>query len=299
MQVAEDFDAFVAIVDAGSISAAARALGVPRATLSRQLARLEDRLGVRLLTRTTRALVSTPAGEALYPRARRLLAAATEAVDVVQRLDDVPRGRLRVSCAPAQMPLLGMLIGEFIQAFPEVQVEVETGTRFVDLITEQVDVALRGGVVREPNLIARRLLSTDLLAVASPAYLERAGTPMRPVDLRAHACLQGFQAGARPATAWPLSGGGKIRVDGPLVSNDLMVLLGATLTGLGVALLPRALVATRVAEGALVPVLDGQVGIEVSLSLVWVERALLDAKVRAFIDMAVQWSEAGRLGQIF
>ena len=111
MQIAEDFDAFVAIVDAGSISEAARALGIPRATLSRQLARLEQRLGVRLLHRNTRAFVPTPAGVSLYPLARQVFEAATAAVETVQRLDDVPRGVLRVSTAPQKRARPRTLIG--------------------------------------------------------------------------------------------------------------------------------------------------------------------------------------------
>lgn len=293
MQPSEDFDAFVAIVDAGSISEAARALGVPRATLSRQLGRLESRLGVRLLNRTTRSLVLTRAGEALYPRARGLLEGARAAVAAVQRLDDVPRGLLRLSSAPLTSPVLGALVSAFIRAHPGVQVELHTTTRHVDLAAEQIDVALRGGVVRDPELIARRLLRSDMLAVASPDYLESEGTPGKPDDLAQHACLRGFVGGARPATAWPLVPRGKIGVDGPLVTNDLSTLLGAAIDGLGIAFLPRQLVQPEFDEGRLVPVLEGLVGLEVSLCLVWLEREFIDPKVRAFVDLAADWAASG------
>lgn len=294
MQPSEDFDAFVAIVDAGSISEAARVLGVPRATLSRQLGRLESRLGVRLLNRTTRSLVPTRAGEVLYPRARSLLEGAQAAVAAVQRLDDVPRGLLRLSSAPLTSPVLGALVSAFIRAHPGVQVELHTTTRHVDLAAEQIDVALRGGVVRDPGLIARRLLRSEMLAVAAPDYLELKGTPEGPDELARHSCLPGFVEGARPATAWPLVHGGKIGVDGPLVTNDLSTLLGAAIDGLGIALLPRQLIKTEVDAGRLVPVLEGVVGLEVSLSLVWLEREFIDPKVRTFVDLAVDWAADGR-----
>lgn len=294
MQLSEDFDAFVAIVDAGSISAAARALGVPRATLSRQLGRLESRLGVRLLNRTTRSLVLTRAGAALYPRARSLLEEAHAAVAAVQRLDDVPRGLLRLSSAPLTSPVLGALVSAFLRAYPEVQVELHTTTRHVDLAAEQIDVALRGGVVQDPGLIARRLFRTDMLAVAAPEYLRLNGTPENPEDLTRHSCLRGFIEGARPATSWPLVHGGKIEVDGPLVTNDLSALLEAAVQGLGVALLPQPLVQTEVAKGRLVEILKGVVGLEVSLSLVWLEREFMDPKVRRFVDLAVEWAADGR-----
>ncbi len=293
MRPSEDFDAFVAIVDAGSISEAARALGVPRATLSRQLGRLEARLGVRLLNRTTRSLLLTSAGEALYPRARSLLEGANAAVSAVQRCDDVPRGLLRLSSAPLSSPVLGALVGAFIHAHPDVRVEVHTTTRHVDLAAEQIDVALRGGVVRDPGLIARRLLRTDMLAVASPQYLRSHGTPREPDELAGHTCLRGFVEGARPATAWPLVHGAQIAVDGPLVSNDLSTLLGAAVNGLGIALLPRQLVETEIDAGRLVVVLEGAVGLEVSLSLVWLGREFVDPKVRAFVDLAAQWAADG------
>jgi len=286
MQDAEDFDAFVAIVDAGSISEAARELAVPRATLSRHLARLEDRLGVSLLHRSTRSLVPTPAGEALYPRARSLVDGARAAVDAVQRLDDVPRGLLRVSSAPLHSPGLGSLVAEFVKSYPKVTVELQTSTRHIDLVSEQIDVAIRGGVVRDPNLIARKLIRTDMVAVASQGYLDERGRPTRPEDLAEHACLRGFEEGARPVTSWPLRNGGRIGVEGPLVTNDLMALLGASKNALGIALLPRELVQPELDTEELSYVLEDTVGIDVSLSLVWSEQRFLDPKIRAFIDMA-------------
>ncbi|MEO0592408.1 MAG: LysR family transcriptional regulator [Myxococcota bacterium] len=295
MHPAEDFDVFVAIADAGSISKAARQLGVPRATLSRQLVRLEERLGVRLLHRSTRSLLPTQAGEALYPRARGLIDAANAAVSAVRRLDDTPRGRLRVSSAPLHSPAVGSLIAEFVAMHPEVSVELQTTTRHIDLAAEQIDLAIRGGVVRDPNLIARRLLRSEMLAVASPDYLLKRGEPTSASELDQHACLLGYQGRGRPVTAWPLLDGGKVRVDGPLVSNDLMALCGAAIQGLGIALLPRDFVQNDLRAGVLVEILNGLVGLKVSLSLVWLERQFLEPKVRAFVELATEWAKDGRL----
>ena len=276
MDVAQDFDAFVAIVDAGSISRGARTLDVPRATLSRQLARLEKRLGVRLLHRSTRKLTLTPAGEELYPRARALLSTAQAAVRAVQRLDDVPRGLLRVSCAPLESPRLGHLLAEYVARYPEVKVELISSTRHHDLAAEKIDVALRSGIVRDPNLVARPLMRTELVAVGSAAYLELHGVPVTPADLGGHACLCGFRSGLRPSTRWPLRDGGRVEVAGPLVTNDLMALLGAVSSGLGIALLPRSVVQAVITGGEWVPVVEDTVGQVVSVSLVWLEREFLD-----------------------
>lgn len=295
MRITEDFDAFVAIVEAGSISEAARIIDIPRATLSRQLTRLERRLGTRLLHRTTRRLLPTAAGERLYGRARALMEAAEAAVDSVQRLDDVPRGRLRISAPPLNTPLLGTLLGEFMAAYPEVSVELLATPEHLDLVGQQVDVALRAGIVRAPDLIARPLLRTELMAVASPQYLEREG----PIDsleaLAKREHVRGFDGGTRPTKAWPLHDGGTVSVHGRFASNDIMAQLGAVLAGVGIGLLPGALVDTEVDRDDVVTVLPGVVGRRVSLSAVWVEREFIEPKVRAFVEFAVAWADAGRL----
>lgn len=294
MKIAEDFDAFVAIVEAGSVSEGARVLRMPRATLSRQLGRLEERLGTRLLHRSTRRMVPTPAGETLYARARGLLDAAQAAVESVQRLDDVPRGPFRISAAPVQTPVLGELLAEFVRMYPDVSVQLETTTRHVDLVAEHVDVALRAGVVQEPSLIARPLVRTELVAVASPEYLQRRGVPTTVSELAGHACMGGFEQGARPGTRWPLLAGGTTPISGPLVSNDMIALKGAVTGGLGIALLPGLLIEGELQAQSLLAVLPGVVGLRTSLSLVWVERDFIDPKVRAFVEFAVRWAADGR-----
>ncbi|MFK7999700.1 MAG: LysR family transcriptional regulator [Polyangiales bacterium] len=299
MRAAEDFDVFVAILDAGSISEAARELDVPRASLSRQLARLEERLGVRLVHRSTRKLVATPAGVALYPRARALVLAANAAVESVARLDDVPRGLLRVSTPPHYNSLFGGLFSTFLRKYPHVQVELQTSARHVDLVAEHVDVAIRGGVLRDTSLIARPISRSMLTAVAAPSYLDEHGVPANLKELAEHACLRGFAGGKRPNSRWPLRDGGEVEVDGPFVSDDMMALRGAAEDGLGIALIPGDLIKKPLADGSLVAVLPEEVGQSVPLSVVWKEREFLDPKIRAFVDVVVRWDHTGGLRQVF
>lgn len=291
MKAAEDFDVFVAIVDAGSVSEAARVLQVPRTTLSRQLGRLEARLGTRLLHRSTRRIVPTRAGDHLYARARALVQAAEAAAESVQRLDDTPRGLLRVSGPPLHDVQMGSLFAMYMRRYPEVSVELESTMHHVDLVAEQVDLALRAGIVREPSLIARTLLKTEILAVASPAYLKEHGEPTRVDDLSRHNCIRRFEGGSRPSSAWLLRSGATTDVDGPLATNDLMAMFSAALDGLGIALLPRPLVQPELERGRLRPVLPDTVGFSSPLSLVWIEREFVDPKIRAFVEVAVEWSK--------
>lgn len=275
---------FAAVAQRGSISAAARHLGMPRATLSRRVTALEEELGVRLIHRTSRRMVLTPAGEELLRRARRLVADTEEAWAAVRRLDDVPRGLLRIS---SMKGLLDSLIVAYLTEFTEVEIEVRSTTRHVDLIGEGVDVALRFGEVRDPNLIVRKVAAGRRHVVASPAYLARRGTPAKARDLAHHSCLVGFAGDFSPQRRWPLVGGGDVEVGGRLAANDLQVLVEGARAGLGLALIPDAIVAASVRRGELEVVLDGVVEADASVSLVYADRELVEPKVRVFVDRAV------------
>src|SRR6202022_4632253 len=210
--------AFTRAVEAKSLSRAAAELGAPRATIGRRLARLEERLGVRLLRRTTRALALTDAGEAFYRHARIVLDAVEQAEASVRKPDTVVRGTLRVSTPPMLDPSFNALVCDFALAYPEVQIHVDASSRYVDLLREGYDVALRAGTELEPGLVARTLARTSTVAVAAPAYLAAHGTPRKARDLRAHQCLLGFMPSGLPQTHWPKVGGGKISVEGSFVS---------------------------------------------------------------------------------
>ncbi len=281
--------AFTKTVDAKSLSRAAAELRVPRATVSRRLARLEERLGTRLLRRTTRSLVLTDVGEVFYRQACIALEAVRLAEQSVRITDDVVRGDLRVSVPPMMSASFHAMLCEFATRYPELRVHVHTSSQLVDILRDGYDVALRASSQIQPGLIARTLFRDPMIAVASPAYLADRGAPRTRRDLRNHRCLLGFARGELPETHWPVVSGGKIHVDGAFFSNDIDLLCDAAVGGLGIALLPRALVAPHLESGALVQVLAGVVGTELQIALVYPERTFLPPQVRAFIDAVAAW----------
>lgn len=282
--------AFSKTVDSHSISQAAKEIGVPRATISRRLARLEERLGVRLLRRTTRSLVLTDAGEELYRHARIVLDAVANAEASIRRKDERVRGDLRITLPPASDVGILDFLTSFGERYPDVRLLVDFSTRIVDLRRDGYDVALRGTMELEPGLVGRTLERTPLVTVASPAYLEKYGTPRTAKDLAKHRLVIGFSRGYLPTTHWPLVKGGRIPVQGVMTSNSLELMTRAAVRGLGIALQPEFQVAEHLVSGALVPVLEGIVGTESRLSLVYVERELMPPAQRAFIDAVLEWA---------
>lgn len=283
--------AFVQVADLGSLSKAAAELGLPRPTVGARLARLEERLGVVLAHRTTRRLVLTPAGEELYRRARGLLAALEEARAAVHPTEGPIAGLLRVSAPPAG-PMFGPMLVDFQARHPGVRMEVTLTTEHVDLIGAGYDVAIRAGMELDAGLICRTLGRSRLIAVASPAWLAAHGAPRRPDELASCDCIVGFTQGIRPATHWPLLGGGQVRVHAVFAANDLEVQRHAVDRGLGVALLPERMVLEAVQRGALVHVLPDEVGATSLIAVVYPERRYLAPAVRAFVDQVVAWSAA-------
>jgi DNA-binding transcriptional LysR family regulator len=275
-------------VEAKSLTRAAAELGVPRATISRRLARLEERLGARLLRRTTRSLALTEAGEALYRHARIVLAAVEAAEASVRRGDDDVRGDLRISVPPVVDETFFMMLASFAEQHPHVRMQVHFSSRHVDLQRDGFDVALRAGVDIQPGLVARTLMKSHLMAVASPAYLAAHGTPRSKRDLKRHRCLMGFARGELPATYWPTSAG-LLHVEGCFSSNEIRLLAVAALRGLGIAYLPDSLVRDHLEDGTLVQVLPGVLEIKNRVALVYAEREFLPPQVRAFVDTFIAW----------
>lgn len=285
MDVASGFEEFVSIVDEGSVSAAATALGLPRPTLSKRLARLEDRLGVRLLHRTTRRMTLTPQGRVLYAKARRLVEAAREVEAEVRRLDGVPRGLLRVNI-PAATPhaTIASWLDAFLRQHPEVSLEVVASTVHIDLVRDGFDVALRPGAVDDASLIAKRIAVDETIAVATPTYLERAGTPNDVESLREHACILGHVGGVSPELTWPRLDGPPLPVSGRLRANQMELRLEAARRHLGIAVISRLFIDADLAAGRLVHVLPGIIGEQVRVNLLYADREFLEPKVRAFVD---------------
>ena len=263
--------------------------------LRRRLARLEERLGARLLRRTTRSLALTDAGEALYRHAGIVLDAVRNAEQSVRRADHQVRGDLRVSVPPLQDPAFYAMLTGFARDFPEVRVHVQFSTAHVDLQRDGFDVAIRASSETAPGLYARSLARSRLIAVASPAYLAAHGTPRTRRDLAKHRCLMGFARGELPQTHWPIHGGGKLHVEGALFTNEITLLAHAATNDLGIALLPLQLVGPFLESGALVQVLAGVVEAEARIAVVYVEREFVPPPVRAFVDRVTAWAKDGIL----
>lgn len=295
MSAAEGYEEFVSIVECGSITSAAQSLSLPRPTVSRRLARLEERLNVRLLHRTTRRLQMTPQGEALYATARRVVRAAREVEAEVRRLDGVPRGLLRVSI-PTRVPadLFAGWFAEFLSVYPEVSLEAVASAAHVDLVGEGFDVALRAGPIEDASLIARVVATNVLMAVASPQYLTEHGTPHDAESLADHNCIVGYRAGSAPELRWPLLDGGSAPVSGTLATNQMELRREAARRHLGIALLVDYIAAGDIASGDLVPVLPDLIGRHDRVSLVYADRAFVDPKVRAFVDFFASRMDAVR-----
>ena len=287
--------AFTRAVDAKSLSRAAAELGVPRATIGRRLVRLEERLGTKLLRRTSRSLLLTDPGERFYRHARVLLDSIAQAEASVRSATNAMRGELRVS-----IPALGVTAGatesfnamatSFARKHPEVRLQVDVSTRFVDLLRDGYDVALRTTYQVHPGLVARTVERNKFIAVAAPAYLAEHGTPRSVKELRRHSCLTSFTRGELSQCTWP-AGRGVAHVEGSFSSNDPGLLREAAVNGLGIALLPKLLIAHLLQSGVLVQVLAGVVEAEHHVAVVYPDRDLLP-HVRAFVDVLVAWAPA-------
>ena len=273
------YESFVQVVEQGSVSAAARVLGVPRPTVSRRLARLEERLGERLVRRTGREVTITRAGHLLYQRVRAPLdALATAEREFVDR-QDAPRGLVRVSIPPLLALAVAPLVLALRTRFPDIALDVVGATRFVDLVGEGFDVAVRAGVLSDSDLVQRRLGWMRAGLWAAPAYLADRGTPQTVEDLAAHTLLRGRDQNDAPRTWWPLRGGGRVPVDGAFCTNDRALLRAVCSGGGGIALLAEI----PPLDPSLIPVLP-EVGARVGLHVVYAERALLPPRVRVVID---------------
>lgn len=251
--------AFVAVAGSGGFAPAARKAGVATSSLTRQVDALEAEIGASLLNRSTRGLTLTPAGEDYLERARRILADVDDAGRSVGDRDGAPRGVLRVSLpvAFARLHVAPILPG-FLRACPEVELELVTTDRIVDMVRERIDLAIRLGSLVSSTMVARRLGGHRRLVCASPQYLERFGAPERPVDLVDRPCLTFVYGDGDRAWRFERDGAEQlVRVRGPLTSSDSETLRSAAVAGVGLVLLPTWLVGEDLAAGRLVEVLAG------------------------------------------
>jgi len=258
VSVPSDMLAFVRAVELGGFSVAAREMGLTPSAISKLVTRLEDRLGVRLLNRTTRRLALTPEGEAYFHRSQRILADIGEAENEVASFRALPKGLLRVNVGTAfGMHQLAPALPEFLARHPEMQVELTLTDRVVDLIEEGADIGIRMGNLVDSSLIARRIAEVERVVCATPAYLKKHGTPRKPADLLHHNCLS---LNHTPALRrWPFDtreGVKHVEVQGNASASSAEALLQLAFLGMGIIRLADVIVGEAIRDGRLVALLQ-------------------------------------------
>ncbi|AKQ57255.1 LysR family transcriptional regulator [Bordetella hinzii] len=289
MQDLNDLFYFSQVVDQGGFSAAARVLDIPKSRLSRRISQLEERLGVRLLQRTTRRLRLTTAGERYLHYCREMTASARAAEEAMRQLQTQPSGPVVVSCPISiAQQLLAPLLPEFMDTWPEVSIQMLATNRRVDLINEGVDLALRvrTRLDTDAELVVRQLGAASGTLVASPAYLQRHGAPDSPEDLVHHMTLSFNDP--QTEVVWSLHNGEgqerAITVAPRLCCNDFIVLTEAAVRGRGIALLPSVATQAELRRGELVPVLPDWRSPEGIVHCIYPSRRGMIPAVRAFLD---------------
>lgn len=278
--------AFVQAAELRSYSDAARHLGVSASAVGKSVCRLETRLGVRLLHRSTRSITLTAEGAVFLERCRRILCELESAELELSETRQAPQGILRIS-----LPLVGMLVmpalTAFMHRYPAIELDVDFSDRLVDVINEGFDVVMRTGEPTDSRLVSRPVGNYRLLLVAAPGYLASRGTPRSPADLQHHACLQHRFPSTGKLEPWPLTrdaGSPEWTLPVSMVCNTSAALLDVALAGLGIACLPDFLVRPALQRGDLVSMLDGHVEHQGTFRLLWASSKHLAPKLRVFID---------------
>jgi len=283
----EDLQAFVAVVDRGSLTGAARHLGRSLQAISRSLAAVEEALGVELVRRTTRRSAPTQAGLAFHARIKPALADIAAATQEVANARIEPSGLLRISGSTAFAPLYVVpTIVEFLSAHPKVEVELEVSDRYIDLIAERIDLAIRVGDMPDSVLRVRRLANLRRVCFASPAYLAKHGHPKRPEDLAVHQCV--LRTAAVDADAWPFTVDGKrrvIKVGGRFRASSAAAVNEAAALGVGIANAPLWQIRTLVDRGTVELLLARFEPPPMRVHAVWASTRPLPAKAKRFIDL--------------
>jgi DNA-binding transcriptional LysR family regulator len=276
---------FVIVVETGSLSRAAERLDTTTGAVSRRLAALEQRLGLRLLNRTTRKLSLTEAGELYFEDAGNILRALAEAEDRITHLSDSPRGNLRVA-APLSFGVraLAPLLPGFSARYPGLRVSLDLDDRVVDMLATGADLALRIGPLADSTLVARRICDFRRVICAAPDYLARRGEPAVPADLVAHDCLHYSNIALKEEWAFGDSGSEVVSVTGPLCANNGDLLRKAAIGGMGICALPEFIAAEDLAAGRLKSILAGYPGPVLTLWALWPSRRFVPAKVRVLVD---------------
>ncbi len=285
-----DIVVFTKVVETKSFTGAADALGLPKSTVSRKLAQLEERLGVRLVQRTTRKLALTEIGEAYYERCARIVADVMSAEQLVTDMQSTPRGRLRVtSSVDFATRWFGSIISAFLEQHPEINVELEATDRVVDMIEDGFDLAVRFGQMPESTLIARRMCAVHLILCATPDYLSKRGTPQHIEELDEHDHVL-FTPASRNQTWTLVNGDATYEFGRParFASNNFGAVMCSTLSGAGVALISDFMIGEELSKGRLVRVLPEWATRPTDVHAVYPAREKLPPRLSLFIDHIAQ-----------
>ncbi|CDX28275.1 Transcriptional regulator [Mesorhizobium plurifarium] len=284
--------AFIDVVEAEGFSAAARKIGRSKALLSKYVRELEDELGALLLNRTTRQFSLTEAGHTYYQRASEIVREVDSLAEAVRQSSGDVRGRIKLSAARtfADAPI-GQSLVDFARQHPDIVLDIHLDDRFVDLVEEGFDLAVRISRLENSSLIARRLAPFSVRLCASPELIAKHGAPTRPQDLANMPCI--VDTNGRSLANWRFKGEGEesisVAVSGPIEVNSPIVARAAALSGLGFAMLPDFIAAPDVASGKLVTALDDRILAGTGIFAVYPHRRYLPAKVRVFVDFLVHW----------
>lgn len=295
MDAVSEMGVFVRVVQAGSFSAAARALDLTPSAISKQIGRLEDRLGARLFNRTTRRLNLTEVGNGFYERCRQILTDIEEAEQAVADLRSRPRGTLKLAL-PAAFGRLHVIpvLSDYLQRYPDMRIDLNQNDRLIDIVAEGMDLAIRIGDLSDSSLIARRLAPNRRVVCAAPAYFANRTVPKGPQDLAEHNCLVYIYRASR--NDWRFhgpTGEETVQVSGNLEANSAEALQSAVLSGLGLGLLPIWLIGADLKAGRMIEVLPDYHAPDSAVYAVYPPGRHLSPKVRSFVDFLAEYFSSG------
>jgi DNA-binding transcriptional LysR family regulator len=289
-----DILVFARVVEAGSFTAAARVLGMPKTTVSRRVAALEREVGVRLLQRTTRSLNMTDPGRLYYEQSSQALRAIEDANLRLAEARAEPSGTIRISAPVGFGAFLTSTVFDFLATHPKTKVELRLTDDTLNLVENRIDLGFRTGILSDSTLIARKLGSTQRILCANPDYLAHRGVPVAPADLARHDCVI---AGPSAASAhWVLDGPHgeqTVTVSGRFAANEMQAVFAAAVGGYGIALLPDRLAETSIRDGRLRRILDAYTSPAGGLYVVYPSSQHVSPLVKAFIELAAKNISAG------
>jgi DNA-binding transcriptional LysR family regulator len=281
---------FGQVVESGGFSAAGRRLNMSVTMVSNHVQSLEDRLGVRLLNRTTRKVSLTEIGKTYYERSKQILSDLEEADRIADALNSTPRGSLRIFTSAAQVRFLSPIVGEFLSLYPAISVDLTVGEGMVDLVEFGYDLAIMATSPPESSLVVRRLTPWRHIVCCAPSYLDAHPVPQTPADLASHNCLRYayYPYGSDWRFEAPKGKAEVVRVGGNVMTNNGEMLRTLAIAGHGVFLAPSFLVGEDVQSGRLIRLLPNHRPVEFTIDAVYPHRHHLSSKVRAFIDLLAE-----------